>query len=58
MMWKILTAQIMEAMFYTLVATDYFPKNRKDATREQEESRIYCTSISTALRKAKPSVQM
>ena len=34
MMWKILTAQIMGDIYYSLISRRLFPKNRKDATRE------------------------
>ena len=37
MMWKIITAQIRENIYYSLISCRIFPKNRKDAARGPEE---------------------
>ena len=55
MMWKILTAQIREEIFYSQL---YFPRNRKAVTGEQVEKVIYGTLISTDSRKVKRSGKM
>ena len=45
MMWKILTAQIREWIYYL-----YAAEEQKDATGEQEKLVTYCTLISTSSR--------
>ena len=58
MMWKIQTAQISEELYYWLVSGIFFPKNIKDATRDQEEQFILSTLISISLRKTKRDGKM
>ena len=53
MMWKILTAQIREEIYFLLYAADCFQKNRKDANGEQKEQLIYCISSKRAKRGGK-----
>ena len=45
MMWTILTAQIREDIYYSLINRRLFPLNRNNATREQDEQEIYYKSI-------------
>ena len=40
-MWKILTAQIREQIYNSLISRRIFPTNRKDATRERKTQRNY-----------------
>ena len=54
-MWKIPTALIREEISDTFVSCGLFRKNRKCATREQNEQVIYCTLICTSSRRAKMS---
>ena len=50
---KILTAEIREEIYYSLMNQDCSLKNRKNATREHEEKDSYYTMINTSSRRKK-----
>ena len=44
MIWKILTAQVREEIYSSLRSRGFFPRNRKDAAKDQEPQQSYFTS--------------
>ena len=52
-MWKILTAQIREEIYYSLISRELSPEEPKNAAMEQVEQENYYIVIDTFLRRAK-----
>ena len=58
MLWKILTAQIREEIYYSLISRGLFLRSRKDVSWERKEQDINNILINTPSRTAKPGEEL
>ena len=58
MTWKIITAQIREEIYYSLINRRLFPEEQKGCLKGQEEQKIYCALINTSSTKSERDEKM